>query len=394
MMRKAVIPALVICSALITSYFLYATTPILQPVEPEPVATAIRVIIVNPERVRLKVRSQGNVVPQMESELIPEVSGRVNWISPALVAGGYFKQDEALLRIDDRDYRSKVERGQAQVARAKAEDDHARFELKRLQEMAKNKLTSQSQLQSAVRSQRVAEAGLKDAEIALIQAKRDLWRTEIRAPFAGLVRSEKVDLGQFISRGQSVGSIYASDSVEVRLPIADSQLAYLDLPLGHRGKLPAELSPNVVLTTRYGGQEYQWNGRLVRTEAEIDAKTRMVQAIVRVDNRINEGRPPLPVGLFVNAEIEGRWVDDVISLPRAAMRNGNQVLVVDASSRLRYRNVDLLRLDRDQVLIRAGLQPGEMVCISPIQTVIDGMRVKPITPKESQKSPTREPDHA
>ena len=108
MIRKTVIPILVICGALITSYFLYATTPTLQPVEPEAVATAIRVITVNPERVRLTVRSQGNVVPQMVSELIPEVSGRVNWISPALISGGYFEQDESLLRIDDRDYRSKV----------------------------------------------------------------------------------------------------------------------------------------------------------------------------------------------------------------------------------------------------------------------------------------------
>jgi|TARA_Y100000310_G_scaffold334689_1_gene414990 RND family efflux transporter MFP subunit len=392
MMRKAVIPIVVICSALITSYFLYATTPTLQPVEPEAVATVIRVITVNPERVRLTVRSQGSVVPQMVSELIPEVSGRVYWISPALVSGGYFKQDESLLRIDDRDYRSKVDRGQATVTRAKAEDEHARFELQRIEEMAKNKLTSQSQLEAAVRAQRIAEATLKDAEIALVQAKRDLWRTEIKAPFEGLVRSEKVDIGQFVSRGQSIASIYASDSVEVRLPVADSQLAYLALPLGHRGELSPELSPGVLLTTHYGGQEYQWNGRLVRTEAEIDAKTRMVQAIVRVDNRINEGQPPLPVGLFVKAEIEGRWVEDIISLPRAAMRNGDQVLVVDKESRLRYRQVDLLRLDRDQVLIRAGLQRGEMVCISPIQTVIDGMRVKPVTAQETQEA--RVPDHA
>ncbi len=396
MIRKTVIPILVICGALITSYFLYATTPTLQPVEPEAVATAIRVITVNPERVRLTVRSQGNVVPQMVSELIPEVSGRVNWISPALISGGYFEQDESLLRIDDRDYRSKVERGQAAVTRAKAEDEHARFELQRIREMAKNKLTSQSQLEATLRAQRIAEAGLTDAEIALVQAKRDLWRTEIKAPFAGLVRSEKVDKGQFVSRGQSVASIYASDSVEVRLPVADSQLAYLDLPLGHRGELPDELSPRVVLSTHYGGREYQWHGRLVRTEAEIDAKTRMVHAIIRVDNRINEGQPPLPVGLFVKAEIEGRWVEDIISLPRAAMRNGDQVLVVDKESRLRYRHVDLLRLDRDQVLIRAGLQAGEMICVSPIQTVIDGMRVKPVTDNKEPngRDEQREPDHA
>ena len=322
--------------------------------------------------------SQGNVRPRIQSELIPEVSGRVKWMSPKLVSGGYFDKDEILLSIDDRDYRSSVARHQARVTRAKAEDEHARFELRRMQELVKNKLTSQSSLENALRNERVAQATLVEARISLEQAQRDLWRTEIRAPYEGLVRTERVDLGQFITRGQSVASIYASDSVEVRLPLADRQLAYLDLPLGYRGELTDALSPEVVLSTTYGGQRYEWIGKLVRTEAEIDSKSRMINAIVRVDKKLEDGPPPLPIGLFVAASIKGRTVENILSLPRAALRNQNQVLIVDKNNRLRYRSVEVMRIEKDKVIIIAGLEDGEVVSISPIQTVVDGMRVEPV----------------
>jgi RND family efflux transporter MFP subunit len=381
MLRKTLmftLPVMILGVALVSAYALVVTRPIPEQIESPESTTAIRVMPVIQSSQQLVVHSQGSVVPRTQSELIPEVSGRVQWMSPNLVTGGYFEKDDVLLKIDNRDYRSKVDRSRATVKRARAEDEHARFELKRLQQLVKKRLTSQSQLESALRLQRIAEASLQDASIALVQAQRDLGRTELRAPFTGLVRNEKVDLGQFVSRGQSIASLYASDFAEVRLPVADNQLAYLDLPLGQRGELKIEDTPQVLLSTVYGGQRYEWIGRLVRTEAEIDAKSRMINAIVRVDNRDNPDLPPLPIGLFVNAKIEGRFVDNLVSLPRAAMRNGNQVLVVDAENRLRFRKVELFRFDQDRVLIQAGLKNGELVNVSPIQTVIEGMKVKPI----------------
>ena len=163
----------------------------------------------------------------------------------------------------------------------------------------------------------------------------------------------------------------------MRLPIADSQLAYLDLPLGSRGELPQERQSTVILSTDYGGEHYEWLGSLIRTEAAIDSKTRMVFAVARVKNSMDQASPPMPVGLFVNAEIFGREVADVFVLPRAAIRNQTQVLVVDDDNRLRYRDVDVLRYDGELVFITGGLSSGELVNLTPIQTVIDGMRVKP-----------------
>lgn len=375
---KAAITVGVLFFAVIVAYGLVRTAPTPERVEPEEVSVSIRVLEAEQARVQLQVVSQGSVVPHMQSDLIPEVSGRVQWVSPNLVAGGYFEQDEVLLRLDDSDHRSTVERSEAALSRARAEEELARFELQRMKELVKKKLTSQSSLEAALRNYRIAAATLKDTKLSLEQAQRDLKRTEIRAPYAGLVRTERVDLGQYLSRGQSIAAIYASNSAEIRLPVADSQLAYLDLPLGHRGELAPELAPDVLLYTNYGGKHYEWNGRLVRTEAEIDAKSRMVTAVVRVENADNPDQPDLPIGLFVNAEIKGRWVDNIVTLPRAALRNQNQVLIVDENNRIQFRPVSILRFENDDVLVSSGLQSGDIVNISPLQTVIEGMRVNPV----------------
>ena len=239
---KAGITVGVLFFAVIVAYGLVKTAPRPEKVEPEEVATSIRALEVEKTRIRLEVVSQGSVAPHKQSDLIPEVNGRVKWMSPNLVAGGYFEKDEVLLRIDDRDYRSAVARVRATLARARAEEELARYELGRMKELVKNKLTSQSSLEAGQRNHRIARAALQDAKLALEQAQRDLWRTEVRAPYQGLVRTERVDLGQYISRGQSIASVYASDAVEVRLPVADRQLAYLDLPLGYRGELGDDLA--------------------------------------------------------------------------------------------------------------------------------------------------------
>ncbi len=375
---KGIMSVAVLLIAGVVAVGIVATAPRPERVEPEDVATAVRTLEITKQEIRLKVRSQGTVTPRTESALIPEVSGRIEWISTNLVPGGYFEENEVLVKLDDRDLRATVERAKASLSRAKAEAEHSAFELKRLQTLVRDGLTSQSTVESALRAKRVSDAVLREAEVAMRQAERDLLRTEVRAPYRGLVRVKKVDVGQFISRGNSIAQIYSSDSVEVRIPLADSQLAFLDLPLGQRGELPVTQQAKVVLSTHYGGRYYEWQGRLVRTEAEIDTRTRMVNAVVRVEDTTESDQPPLPVGLFVHANIDGRLATDVVVLPRSVLRNQSQVLVVDEENRLRYRNVELLRYDRDEVIISSGLENGELVNLSPIQTVIDGMRVKPV----------------
>lgn len=376
MMRTFIIPAIIVVVFLFGAVTLMATAPVLEPTAQKPIPTTVRIREVQPESVQLKVHSQGSVMPSTETQLIPEVSGRVVWMSPKLVAGGYFSQGEVLARVDEQDYRNTRDRAQATLGRAEAEQQHARFEYQRLRSLAERKLTSRSQLENALRALRVAEAALQDARVNFEQATQDLERAQIRAPFTGLVRSENVDIGQFISRGAAIATLYASDQVEVRLPIADRQLAFLNLPATMRGELPEPLQPKVTLTTEYAGQTLSWNGRIVRTEAEIDISSRMLHLVARVPNE--GGAAPLSVGLFVEAEIEGLSADNIVVLPRSALRNNDQVLVVDAEDKLRFRAIEPLRLYQDNVLVKSGLDGGERVCLSPLQTAIEGMTVNPV----------------
>ena len=376
MIRNFIIPLFILAGFLFLAATLMATAPVLEPSSIEKLTTSVRVVDIQPESVQLKVNSQGSVMPSTESQLIPEVSGRVAWMSPNLVAGGYFNDQDILIRVDDTDYKTKLNRAKAALNRAEAEQQHNEFEYRRMLSLEKRSLVSRSQLENALRAFRVADATLQDAQATFQQAEQDIARTEITAPFAGLVRSENVDIGQFVSRGNPIATIYASDQVEVRLPIADRQLAYLNIPVNIRGEIPSEFQPEVKLTAQYAGQTLEWKGQIVRSEAEIDVSSRMVQLVARVESSANS--VPLSVGLFVSAEIEGLAAENVVVLPREALRNDNQVLVVDEEDRLRFRKIEPLRLYQNDLLVRAGLQAGERVCISPIQTAIEGMLVNPI----------------
>ncbi len=376
MKRKILLPGLIILAATFGAVALMATSPEIDPDIPEPVAPTVRVRDVLPESIQLSVHSQGTVAPNQVTALFPEVAGRVVWISPALVNGGYFEKDAVLLRLDDEDYRTALQRARAALARAEAEHDHARYEHQRMRSLEQRQLASRSQMEKTLKESRVKEAALEDARASFDQARRDLERTQVRAPFTGLVKSEAVDIGQLVGRNLSVATLYASDQVEVRLPIADRQLAFLNVPLGQRGALPEDAQPQVTLSAEFAGRTLQWSGRIVRTEAQIDTASRMVNVVARV-NSGDHAEPPA-VGLFVDAEIEGLTVDGIVVLPRAALRNGNRVLVVDGEDRLQFRDVEPLRLYRDDVLIVGGLEQGERVCVSPMQTPIEGMRVRPI----------------
>ena len=329
---------------------------------------------------QLKVHTEGTVAPKTASQLTPEVSGRVVWVSPALATGGFFKAGEVLLRVDSRVYQLSVVRARSGVAQAKlklaTEEQEAALARQEWESLGSGPPTSLVLREPQIHE---AKASLAAAEAALEQAEYDLERTKVRAPYDGRVWSESVDVGQFVAPGGALARLYGVDFVEVRLPIPDGELAYLDLLLTYRGQSRTAQGPKVVLRSEFAGKDHQWAGRIVRTEGEIDPKTRMVHAIAQVKDPYGRGsdrsRPPLAVGMFVEAEIEGKWVSDVVVLPRSVLR-GDQVLVVDETDRLYYRQVEILRAESDQVLISSGLSEGERVCVSALQTPVNGMRVE------------------
>jgi len=375
MNKKLVYPIIVLAVGIGVAVLLAVNAPTPTPDDYKPLLATVRVLKVQPQAEYLTVTSQGTVEPRSQSELMPEVSGRAVWISPALVGGGSFARDEVLLRIDDADYRSALVRAEAALKRAEVEQDFAADELSRVESLRGKNLTSQQQLDNVRRAAAVADANLSESQAAVDQARRDLARTELKAPFDGLVREEHVDLGQFVTRGQNIGTIYATDYVEVRLPIAADQLVYLGLPISTRGQIPENLRPPVTVAADFGNTRLLWEGELIRAEAEFDARTRMLSGIARLRT---DSALPLPVGMFVQAEIRGRRAENIVRLPRSAMRDNNQVMVIDQDNRLHFRQVSILRLEHDDMLVDGGLEAGELVCISPLQTVVEGMLVNPV----------------
>lgn len=385
-MKRIVLPIAILIGCFLISGYLIRNPTTVEEAAIEIIPVSVRVAEVNLESVDLVVGSQGKVQAAQTASLSAPVAGPVEWISSSMEAGGYVEEGQALLRLEAADFETALERSRANLQQAQAEAEFADTELARMRELAEQRLASDSQLQDAQRRANVNKARLIDAQASYDQAQLDLDRTEIRAPFNAVIQSRDVELGQYVNRAQSVALLYGADEVEVRVPLAIRQLGFLNVPLGQRGEISEEHAPDVLLTGMYGGQKYNWPGKLVRIEASIDPSSNTVQTIIRVsqpsaDEEQDENglrTIPLPIGLYVEADIQGRTVENIISLPRSVIRNNNQVLIVDAENKMYYREVEIFRLEEQQVLISSGILPGERICISPIQAVVDGMAVQPV----------------
>ena len=365
---KVFLTLLILTLAVVAAAGIIMTRPMPEPVAIAPNVVAIRGIQMEAENIPLTIYAQGVVEPLTASELITQVNGRVAWVSPNFNAGGFFKQGEPLVKLESEDYEARVGLAEAREVRALAEFEHATFELKRMRALVKDQLVSQAMLENAVRQTRLTEAALKEAQINLDQAERDLDRTELRAPFDAIVRSKAVDLGEFVSMGKPLAQLFAADGFEVRLPVLDTQLAYLNLPSSIEATAPLNSAnlPSVRLSAQYAGAAASWDAQLVRSESEIDRRSRMVTLVARVSGTRNAlSANPLPVGAFVNAEIEGITLENAFQLPRSALRQDNQVLVVDEESRLRFREVSIARYEKDRILIQSGLREGCLLYTSP-----------------------------
>lgn len=398
---KAVAPvALLGCAVAVTGVMFALHKPVEQ-VQREVLLPLVEVAEVQATQTELRVSAQGTVSPRTETDLVAEVSGRVIWVSPELASGGFFAEGKPLARIDRRDYEVALEAALAALARSEADHIHADAALVRQRSMRGRGASSLARLDDAIHLAASAEAGVREARVAVTRARLDLGRTEIVAPFPGRLREKYLDLGQFIARGSPVARIYAIDYGEVRLPISDEDVAFVDLPLGHgddasdgRSHSEGLAGAEVELAARFAGQLHRWRGRVVRTEGALDPQTRMITVVARVDDPFRRGdkpgRPPMPVGLFVDAQIYGRVVAGVFELPRSALRErDSSVIIVGDGERLHSRPVEILRTERERVWIRSGLEAGERVVTTPLDVFVEGMRVRTrLTPRRSSRPET------
>lgn len=341
----------------------------------------VRVVTVAMERTPVTVRSEGTVAPLRQSELVSQVAGEIIKVSPALAAGGSFHKDQVLARVDPRDFELKVTQARAKVHEAetalKLAQEEAQVSRQEWERLAKRRgeqshtppplVAKEPQLKAAKATLLAAKAALQDAEL-------DLERTAITAPFEGRVASKSVDLGQYVRLGDRVAVLHSTEAAEITVYLEGDDLAWLEVP--GMTTTQSQGSPATV-TVNVAGRNSTWNGRVVRAGGQVDETTRLVPVVVRVEKPYDR-LPPLTVGLYARVSIQGRVLERAASLPRAALKPGETVWVVDNEGALRFRKVEVARYTTESALVTGGVEPGDRVVTSILGTATDGMQVKPI----------------
>ncbi|MFL2518631.1 MAG: hypothetical protein CBB90_05040 [Gammaproteobacteria bacterium TMED30] len=383
MKTKKILPVLIIVFASAAAWALVNARPEVATASIAPPALLVDVVQARRNPVTFSVQSQGSVAPRTQTTLVAEASGQIVEVSPAFVSGGFFRKDDVLVRIDPRNYESVVKRARAAVARAEtqlatetATASYAKEDYARLQRLNPNTGPASA---LALRKPQLsaAMAELQSAQADLEKAEGDLDRTVIRAPYDGLVRQKIADVGQYVNVGSQLAMTFAIDIAEVRLPITQNDLQYLDLT-----KLRAGLPLEVVLQTQLGGETVSWAAVITRSEGVFDADTRVLYLVAQVADpyglqRGAEGaQVPLMMGTFVSAQIAGRPGGDLFVVPRQSIYRGETIWLVDDDSTIRPARVDVVRADENFFYISDGLMEGDRYCATAVEQPLPGMKVR------------------
>ena len=385
---KSGIPLIIILVAFIIAAVMISSR---QPPEQIPVETQPLLVDakqVSPEPVNFVVYSQGNVVPRHQTALSVQVSGRVVALSEKFMVGGRFKKGDVLVTLEQDDYVTDLNLAEAELAQAQAalEEEIARGKV------AAEEWSTVSNVpppELGLRKPHLAkeQANVKAAQAKLERAKRNLARTQIRAPYNGIVVERNIDLGQFASAGTTVGTIYSTDIAEVRLPITDRDLMFVDIE-----NQSTERS-EVTLQATVGGQYRTWKGRLVRSEGVLDSTTRVIYAVVEVEDpyQLNgqDDTAPLRFGQFVEAQIMSNQTRELTVIPRSLLRLDSTVLTLNDNREIEITPVSIARTTSTEAYISDGLANGAFIVTSAVVNPYNGMKVRlpgdePVVPAEAQ----------
>lgn len=372
-------PLVVIVGGVALFALMTATAPKPEEKNAAPHPPAVQFAVAHARPTTIAINVQGEARPRFEATLAAQVAGRIVWVSPKFAEGGAFTEGEALARVDGADYQLAVVRARSQVAQAEealtreeAESELARQDWQALGRGEPSPL--------AVREPQLAQAraALAAARASLSSAELDLARTNIRAPFTGRVRERRANIGDYVGPGSPVAVMFGTNTMEIRIPLTDSDLASLRVPLGFTASA-SNPGPAAHVTNVLGGRIMTWEGRLVRTEASVDPRTRLVYGTVEVrDPFAARQTTPLAPGMFVSARLEGSGRETLVAAPRSALKRNEFVYVVTADNTIDVREVRPAQTTADEVLFREGVADGERVVVSVLTSPREGMAVTPI----------------
>ena len=378
-MIKKLKPLFILLGAFAISYLLW----LLGQVQPDPVEEApapdVIVEILTPKDFQIQITSNGTTTPLTQTVLTAEVGGEVIYRSKKFSEGSSVIEGEILAKIDDTDLQLQYKNALLQLANAEvqhslqlAEAEIAKEAWEKIGDGVASDLTlKKPQLKQA-------EALLEVAKAQVSSAKNKLNKTEIVAPYAGRIQSVNIDLGTTIIPGQPVGALYTSSEIEVTLAVKDNDLQFLSIPMDGRKLDPSEQAL-VEIRSFYKGKNQTWIGRLERVDGVIDPVTRMINLIAVFKNDfIETDKPNLPIGLFVEALIDGINLKNIFSIPVNAISENNEVYIVNNDNELESRQLSILKKYSDFVIVKDGLKAGERIVISKLSTASNGIKVNPV----------------
>ncbi len=357
-MKKIIIPTLVLAIGIGLGKFLLETGP-----EPEKQKVSNPSPVVEVQSLKLEdyavtINASGTVRAQTQTSIVAEVSGKVQEISPRFQEGSYFDKGTTLLRIDDSNYQNAITIAEGELAQRQLtlEEQQAQAKLAKQDWSLFDNGSRPPQSDFAARRPHIAaaQANINAAKAKLEQEQLNLARTRIQAPYAGRVQEKRVDVGQYVTPGTVLGVVYATDYVEVYLPLSLVQYELLNMPEAFRGQElePASL-PKVSFRTS-NGDENVWEGQVVRSSAALDEKSRQITVIARIDKPYEAksgASKPIRIGQYVNAQIQGKIFNNVYVVPPAAVRQGKELLLAD-NGKVRVVPVQLLWSTESEMVVK------------------------------------------
>jgi len=320
----------------------------------------------------LTVKSYGVVQPKYETELVAQISGQIVELSEVFVRGGFVAKHQLLARIDPNDYQAALIEAEATMASARAALEKERAQ-GQVAEREWKRITDTSPTELSLRKPQLAQeiARVKSAQASVLRAKRNLERTEIRAPYDAMIDSRTIGLGSFVGTGSRIGKLLGTDVAEVRLPVADNQLQFL----ADEGK-----NSQVNLIGTYAGKGVIWQANIARSEGVIDNKSRMSYLVAEIKDPYGLNREssaelsPIRFGSYVTADIIGVNLAQATLIPRYLVNN-NRVAILDADSKLNFTEVSITRQEGSNVIVTNGLHEGDQLIISALDYPVDGMKL-------------------